>query len=351
MTIKILEALSNADAIASNEKEVQTILYHELKPFCDHVVFDRLGSIMFEKKGTSKGPKIMLCAHMDEIGFMVKAITPNGHVMVMPIGGVKPHAQMMQKVRITTENGKKYIGILNAKFQDQQALDPYVDLGLDSAEQVYALGISVGDMVTFDTTFEMLSEKDLIVGKAFDDRIGCYILGEVLKRLQHLQHENDVVIAMTSSEEVGVRGARTASYTADADIAFPIDVACYQDEFIKDYRNQRQIGKGVMQTNYDSSLIPNRYLMQYMRKIAYKHNIPLQLDMFTRGATDGKETHVMKSGCPTVVGCIPVRYGHCGYSIAHVQDIEYAIDLYTRMICNFTQEDYQKSIDFLGGNI
>ena len=347
MNIKFLEKLSNADGIASNEQEVRDVLLEELKPYADEVTCDRLGSIIF-KKG-HRGPKIMLCAHIDEVGFIVRSISEQGQILLMSVGGVKPLAQFMQRVRITTNDGGKIHGIIQATYQDGKAEKVYVDVGATSAQEVYDLGIQVGDMVIYTTQFESFQIQGIVAGKAFDDRLGCYIFGEVLKRLKDIDHPNTVYMVGTSSEEVGIRGAKTASYQVQPDIAFPIDVACFNDEFVRNHTNQRQIGKGMMQTNFDRTLAPNRYLIQCVRDSAKRLQKPLQLDMFNGGGTDGGEVHKDRCGVPTAVSCIPVRYGHCAYSLAHIQDIEDAIDIFVDILTQFDEEAYKKSIQFLGG--
>ena len=200
MNKEFLKNLSNADAIASNEGEVRNIMHRELKDFSDEVLTDNLGSIIFKKTGQADGPKIMICAHMDEVGFMVRSITKQGQIMLMEVGGVKQLSKFMQKVRITTKEGKKISGILNATYENDKGINSYVDIGAETEEEVNRLGIEIGDMVTFTTEFEEFEVKDTIVGKAFDDRLGCFVIGEVLKRLKNEKHPNIVYGACTSSE-------------------------------------------------------------------------------------------------------------------------------------------------------
>lgn len=347
MNIELLKALSNADAIASNEQEVRDILVQDLKDYADEIDCDNMGSIIFRKG--SKGPKIMICAHIDEVGFIVRSITSQGQIMLMSVGGVKPLAQCMQRVRITTDEGCKIHGIIQATYEQGSATNVYVDLGAACAQDVYDLGIQVGDMVTYATDFEEFNMKHIVAGKAFDDRLGCYIFSEVLKRLQHIDHPNTVYMVGTSSEEVGIRGAKTAAYRVNPDVVFPIDVACFNNEFVRDHSNQRQIGRGMMQTNFDRTLAPNRYLIRQIRETAKRLGKNLQLDMFNGGGTDGGEVHKSRDGKPTAVSCLPVRYGHCAYSLAHTQDIEDAIDIFVDIISRFDDEAYKKSIAFIGG--
>lgn len=348
MSIEFLRKLSNADGIASNEGEVRKVLVDELKDFTDEISTDNLGSIIFKKEG-GKGPSIMLCAHIDEVGFIVRSISEMGQVILMSVGGVKPLAQFMQKVRITTESGRKIHGIIQGSYENNAAVKVYVDLGAQTAQEVYDLGIQVGDMVTYTTAFEEFDIDGTVTGKAFDDRLGCYIMGEVLKRLKDIDHPNTIYMVGTSSEEVGIRGAKTAVYKVNPDVVFPIDVACFNDEFVRNHTNQRQIGKGMMLTNFDRTLAPNRELIKVIKTTANTLHKPLQLDMFNGGGTDGGEAHKSRDGKPTAVSCLPVRYGHCAFSIAKMQDIEDAIDIFTEIIKNFDDEAYRKTINYLGG--
>lgn len=348
MSIEFLKKLSNADGIASNEQEVRDVLLDELRPYADEVDCDGLGSIIFQKTGKADGPKIMLCAHIDEVGFMVRSITDMGQVMLITVGGVKPLAQFMQRVRITTQEGKKIHGIIQGTYNDGSATKVYVDLGADTAQQVIDMGIEVGDMVTYTTEFEVFEQENVYCGKAFDDRLGCYIIGEVLKRLKDIDHPNIIYMVGTSSEEVGIRGAKTAAYKIDPDVVFPIDVACFNDEFVRNHTNQRQIGKGMMITNFDRTLSPNRKMIQLLKDTAKKLNLSVQLDMFNAGGTDGGESHKINEGKPTAVSCIPVRYGHCAFSLARKEDIENAIEIFVDIIKNFDQKTYAEMTDFLG---
>ncbi len=349
MSIDFLRKLSNADAIASNEQAVRDVMLEELRPYADEVDCDGLGSIIFKKEGDANGPKIMLCAHIDEVGFMVRSVSDMGQVMLITVGGVKPLAQFMQRVRITTSEGKKIHGIIQSTYDDGKATNVYVDLGVTTAQEVFDMGIEVGDMVTYTTEFETFENEDIYCGKAFDDRLGCYIMGEVLKRLKDENHPNTVYMVGTSSEEVGIRGAKTAAYKVNPDVVFPIDVACFNNEFVRNHTNKRQIGKGMMITNFDRTLAPNRKMIQIIKDAAKKLNIPVQLDMFNAGGTDGGEAHKINEGKPTAVSCIPVRYGHCAFSLVNKKDVENAIEIFVEIIKNFDNKTYQTTTDFIGG--
>ncbi|MDT2737489.1 aminopeptidase [Enterococcus pseudoavium] len=346
MNIDFLKNLSNADGIASNEKEVRQALLSELEDLPYEKKTDGLGSLIFSKKGKS-AKSIMICGHMDEVGFMVRSISQLGLIHLMVVGGVKPIAQQLQKVRITTFDGRKISGVINSEYHEGKAENLYCDIGATTAEEVAELGIEVGNMVCYATEFEDFAVKDIYAGKAFDDRLACFVMGELMKKLADEELPLTIHFANTSSEEVGIRGAKTAVQAVNPDIVFVIDVATFSTEFVRDHTNQRQIGKGPILTHFDRTLAPNLEMVHYVKETAKSQNIPLQLDMFNSGGTDGGEAHKVNAGKPTVVTILPVRYGHCAYSIVNKQDVQAMIDLYEELIKNFTEETYHRMVDFI----
>lgn len=347
MNLEFLKRLSEADGIASNEGEVRKVLLDELKGYSDNIVCDGLGSIIFSKESSDKAPKIMICAHMDEVGFIVRSISKDGMIHLMTVGGVKPLAQYLQRVRITTEDGKKIPAIINGTYKDEVTENLYADIGAYTEEEVYNLGIQVGDMVTYATEFEEFDLPNRLVGKAFDDRLGCFVMGEVLKNLEGKNLSSNIYFTATSSEEVGIRGAKTAAQLINPDVVFVIDVACHRNEFVRDHTNKKQIDKGVMLMHFDRTLAPNKKMIKYVKNTANKINIPLQHDMFKSGGTDGGEAHKVNEGKPTVVTCLPVRYGHCAFSIVSPIDLNSMISLYTELILDFNSEKYNEIKNFI----
>lgn len=289
----------------------------------------------------------MICAHMDEVGFMVRSVSDLGLIRLMVVGGVKPLAQHLQKVRITTLKGEKISGVINGTYQDGITDGLYCDIGATTAQEVFDLGIDVGDMVTYATEFEKFAVEHIYAGKAFDDRLGCFIIGELLKKLDGVSLDYTLHLVGTSSEEVGIRGAKTAVQKMNPDIVLVIDVATFSNEFVRDDTNQRQIGKGPILTHYDRTLLPNRNLQLYVKESAKNASIPLQLDMFKTGGTDGGEAHLVNEEKPTIVNIVPVRYGHCAYSIVNIKDIEQMINLYQEILINFDIDVFQRVQNFI----
>lgn len=347
MNIDFLKKLSDADGIASNEGEVRDVLLAELKDTNTEVCTDGLGSLIFTKISNKSDISIMICGHMDEVGFMVRSISELGLIHLMVVGGVKPIAQHLQKVRITTSTGEKISAVINGTYHDGKTENLYCDIGATTAEEVRALGIEVGDMVTYATEFEKFAVPDIYAGKAMDDRLACFVIGELMKELDQEELNCTVHFAATSSEEVGIRGAKTAVQKMNPDIVFVIDVATFSTEFVRNHTNQRQIGQGPILTHFDRTLAPNREMLKFVKETAAAEDLPLQLDMFNSGGTDGGEAHKVNEGKPTVVNILPVRYGHCAYSIVNQKDIEQMIQLYKAMLRNFDETTYQKMVTFI----
>lgn len=351
MELSFLESLSNADSVAGSESEVRNLMNSKLNSFCDEVFCDNLGSIIFKKQGLSLGPKIMFAAHMDEVGFKVKNIADGGQLIVKTIGKVKPFAKFMQTVRVSTFNGKKIKGFLHSTYTEDQSNEnipgtTYVDVGASSSKEVEKLGIEIGNIVCFDTKFDKI-DNSKICGKAFDDRIGCYIIASVLEKLLKKKHPNTIYFTATSSEEVGCRGAQTASSLIKPDIAFIIDASCYKDEFDTGYLNTRQIGKGITLIHSDRCMEANQELLNLFKNTAKKLNKNLQLDMFETGSTDGAKIMLQGAGVPTQVCCVPLRYGHCSASIANINDIYDAIEIFSDILLSLDDKFVDKCKSFI----
>lgn len=346
MDISVLERLSNADGIVSCENEVRDVLRDSLAKYCDETMYDGLGSMICVQKGTGNGPKVVIAAHMDEVGFMVRSITDGGLVMLIVVGGVKTDGLAYQRLRLTTEDGKKLNGLVAGKYDKTAGSQMYFDIGAKTKQEVLDLGINVGDMLSFGTEFESTNLPDTYMGKAMDDRYGCFALVEIAKAMQNVEHANDIYYVGTYGEEVGLRGAKTSAQMIDPDVYFTIDVATYPDQFRNDNTNNRQIGKGPMLTHFDRTMAPNKKLVSLVRNTAIKNDLPLQYDMFNSGGTDSGEAHKVNEGKATVTTCLPCRYGHCAASIVDVNDVANIAKLYTKILPQVTKETTEELYKF-----
>lgn len=344
MDLSLLQALSDADAIAASEQEVRNIFIREAELHHKEVQFDGLGSVLI-RLNESNGPKLMVCAHMDEVGFIVRSLSSDGAIDVLPVGNVRQAARQLQRVRITTRNNIKVPGLLDGERAGNDVSQLRVDIGASSQQELIDADIHPGDRVAFDTSFQLLPNQR-VMGKAFDDRLGCYLLIKLLRELSQSALPAEVWLVASSSEEVGLRGGKTATYQIQPDLAIVLDTACWAKNFDAGSANHRQLGKGPMLVLSDKSLIASGKLTDWVERIAANNNIPLQLDMFSNGGTDGGVVHLTGRGIPTVVLGPATRYGHCAASIADCQDILQTGQLLTALIHSFTHETLKHLTDF-----
>lgn len=342
----LLERLSNADAVAGREREVRSMLEEELEGCYDRLVHDGLGSALFMSAGTEPNPvRVMFAAHMDEVGFMVRHISDIGMLHLTVLGGVLDASKRMQRVRVTRSDGGKVFGILNAKVAaDGSVEDVYVDLGCETREEVEALGVGIGDMVTFASEAMSLA-GDKVAGKALDDRAGLYVLSRALERLHAQGHPAEVWMAATSSEEVGTRGGKTSSSLVQPDVFIAVDVASGSD-LSRDFTNHRKLGDGCMVIHYDKTMVPHEGLLAHVRSLAREQGIPIQLDMLGGGGTDAGTAHLEGSGRAALVIGIPLRGCHGAWSQASRSDIQSAIDLVCAIATSFDRKTFESVIEF-----
>lgn len=344
MDLSLLKALSEADAIASSEQEVRQILLDEADRLHKEVRFDGLGSVLI-RLNESDGPKVMICAHMDEVGFIVRSISSEGAIDVLPVGNVRMAARQLQPVRITTREESKIPGLLDGERNGNDVGSLRVDIGARSYDEVVQAGVRPGDRVTFDTPFQVLPHQRMM-GKAFDDRLGCYLLVALLRELNETELPAEVWLVASSSEEVGLRGGQTAARAVAPDVAIVLDTACWAKNFDYGAANHRQLGKGPMLVLSDKSLIAPPKLIALVERVSAEAEIPLQLDMFSNGGTDGGAVHLSGTGVPTVVIGPATRHGHCAASIADCRDIMQTQALLSALITSFTRETVAHLKDF-----
>ncbi|TRO53760.1 M42 family peptidase, partial [Candidatus Bathyarchaeota archaeon] len=216
-----LEKLSNAYGVTGREEQVGKLLIKLMKPHVDEIMVDKLENVIALKKGKKGSPRIMIAAHMDEVGLMVKTITKEGFVQFAKMGGIDDRILLAQKVIVHTQKGPLQ-GIIGSKPPHIQKEDErkkvvtydqlFIDVGAENLKGVTKMGVKVGDPISFDVKYSKLG-NDLVTGKAFDDRVGCAIMIETLK---HLGTTDCTIYAVgTVQEEVGLRGAATATFGVD----------------------------------------------------------------------------------------------------------------------------------------
>ncbi len=340
---EFIEKLTQINGISGHEEKIRKELYNYLKDDVDNIHFDNLGSIIFEKQ--KKEPAIedvnvMIAAHMDQIGFVVNYIDEKGFCFVKPIGGWYPTQLLTQEVEVETENGDKYIGIFGhkdigelKKKKEIEWQDIYIDFGVNSKEELEDAGVQIGDPITPLSSYKKLINPKFVATTAWDNRVGCAIISELTKNLKGKDIPCNLFLAGTVQEEVGIRGAKTASKVVNPDICFSIDIGAYGDtpSFNK-YDSTLECGKGPAICIFDATSLGNKKLIKLIKKVAKENNIPYQLDIMMNGGTDNGAMHLNERGAFGVTISIPTRYGHSHNSIINTDDLENATKLFMNVI-------------------
>ena len=329
-----LEKLSNACGVAGREEKVRNLMKKFLKLHVDEIREDKLGNVIGIKKGKKKAPKVMLAAHMDEIGLLLKTISKEGFLRFAKIGGIDDRILLAQKVIVYTEKGPLH-GIIGSKpphiqkEEERKKVTTYdelfIDIGAKNQEEARKRGVRIGDPVGFDIKFAKVG-KSIVVGKAFDDRVGCAVLVEAMKRLK--KTSCTVYAVGTVQEEVGLRGAITAAFGIYPDVGIALDVTVAGDvPGVKEVEAPIKLRKGPSLTVADSGLITHPKVLRLLIDAAEENRIPYQLETGLPGSTDAARISLTREGVPSGVISIPTRYIHSPASMLSLEDAENAVKL------------------------
>lgn len=333
--MELLKRLSEAAGIPGREEQVRQLIEAELKGVVDELSVDALGNLTAVKKGAKNAPKAMVAAHMDEIGFYVRFVDDRGFLRLQQVGGFDPRNLFARQVTVHASlSGERLIGVLNPagkpihistaeeRNKVPQLSDFYVDLGLE-AEAVRA-NVRIGDMVTLRQEFVDLGT--VVTGKALDDRVGCWILVQTLKRLKKPALEVHAVF--TVQEEVGLRGAQTGAYRVAPDVGIALDTTLAVDTpDSKDHQRVTQLGQGTALKVMDSSAISTRWLLDEMIAVAENNDVAYQLEVLPLGGTDAGAMQRIREGVPSITISTPSRYVHTVTEMVAKSDLDAAVDL------------------------
>ncbi|XES77095.1 MAG: M42 family metallopeptidase [Candidatus Bathyarchaeia archaeon] len=327
--VENLEKLSNACGVAGRENEVRNLMIDLLKPYTDQVTVDRMENVIAIKKGKTDAPKIMLAAHMDEVGLLVKNITKDGFLKFTKMGGIDDRILLGQKVKVLTEKGTLPAVVGSKpphiqKEEERKKIVPYdemfLDIGAQNRDDAKAMGVRVGDPVAFDVQFEKLG-NDNAMGKAFDNRAGCAVMVEALKQITEL--ECTVYAVGTIQEEVGLRGVATAAFGVDPDAGLALDVTIAGDTpGVREFDTSVKMGKGPALTVTDSGLIVHPKILRWLIDTATANNISYQLETGLMGTTDAARIALTRQGVPSGTISVPARYIHSPVGIVNLADVE-----------------------------
>ena len=321
------------------ETEVRAVLRQYMSPLGD-LSQDKLGSLICHQSGD--GPRVMLAGHMDEIGLIITHIDDSGFLKFLQLGGWWDQTLLSQRVIVKTHKGD-VVGVVGAKpphllSADERSKmvekkDMYIDIGSTSKAETEAAGVRVGDPVVPDSEFVVMAGGKTYLAKAFDIRVGCAVVIDVLRHYRNAAHPNDLYGVQTVMEEVGVRGATTSARAVDPDVAIVLESDIAGDvPGIKNEQSSVRLGGGPGLSVFDSRMIPNTKLRNLVIDTAAEQGIPLQFSNMPGGATDGAAIHMNNVGVPTVVIGVPSRHIHSHGSIIHRDDYDNAVKLVTALV-------------------
>ena len=347
--LEMIAAISNANGVSGFEEEVAAVI----RPYAETVgetCVDRMRNVFIRRfENNGKRPVVQLDAHSDEVGFMVQAICPNGTLRIIPIGGWVPSNIPAHKVWVRNNEGKYIPGLTASKpphfMTEAERRSPLemshitIDIGATSAEEaVRDFGIRIGEPVSPDVSFTFDETHDLMVGKAFDCRVGCAAILKTLHELKGEELNVDIVGACAAQEEVGVRGATITANVIKPDIAIVFEGCPADDTVVEPYMVQTAIKRGPMLRHIDAKMITNPRYQRYALGLAEELGIPVQDAVRASGATNGSAIHLSGAGVPVIVIGIPVRYAHTHYGISAYSDFDNAVKLACALLRRFDRE-------------
>ena len=339
-TQRLLGELADAPGPPGFEEAVRAVMVRELKPLADKISYDGVGSVIAQHG--SSGPKVMLDAHMDELGGVVRRVTPTGYLSMQMLGGWLDQALPDQRWIIIGKKGPVHAvtGIRDihvvpaderSKVYPRDTL--YLDVGAKTPAEVAALGLSPGDPVVPDSPFTVMGKGDRYLGKAWDDRVGLAVIIEALRRLRSTGHPNQLFVVATVQEEVGLRGARTSADLIKPDVGIAIEGGITGDSPGRNpEETQAVLGGGPGIFLYDSSTLPNRKFVRLVDATAQGARIPLQHDLVQGYGDDSAAIQATNGGVPTVNLVVPARYTHAHNGIIDRADFDRMVDLVVALI-------------------
>ncbi len=354
--ISLLQELTEAHAVSGHEDEVRAIFVDELEN-CGELSADRNGSVFCETG--SGGPRVMVTGHMDEVGFMVQHITPDGFIQFVAIGGWWEHSLLSQRVEILTRGGDKILGVVASRpphflpeAQRRQVMSIeqlFIDIGAESGAEVRErFGVALGDPIAPVSAFTAMAGDDWFMAKAFDNRLGMAGTIQVGQILSQSAHPNRLILCGTVQEEVGLRGARTAAYHAKPDVVIVLEGPPADDTpGFSRAECQGRLGGGVQIRMFDPTAIANPRLARLAIETARAEGIPHQVTVRRSGGTDAGSFHLANDGIPCIVLGVPARYIHSHNAIIDLNDYLHLLSLTIALVRRLDQETVTELTAFL----
>lgn len=331
MNMNLLEKLCRACGVSGDEDEIREIILAEIKPYADDIKVDALGNILVFKKGSERAKsRLLISAHMDEVGFIVTNIEDNGNLKIAAVGGIDKKAACGKAVLVGKNKLPGVIGAvpIHVLKADERAKNPpidslYIDIGADTKDEAEK-HISIGDCVYFDSIFE--ADENRIIGKAIDDRAGCMALVEMIKS----ELPYDMYFSFVVQEEIGLRGAKGAAFTLGPDVAIVVEATTASD--IPDVSGADKVcrvGEGAVVSFMDGATMYDRMLYKLITDNARKADIPVQTKTKIAGGNDAGAIHQARGGVRTAAISVPCRYLHSSTSLICRDDLQAVCDTLT----------------------
>ena len=353
-TVALLQQLTDTAGPPGFEEPIRKVMVDLMKPLAASLTFDGLGSIIATQG--SDGPRVMVDAHMDELGGMIRRVTPRGLLTMQMLGGWLDQALVDQRwiilgskgpVRAVTGIRDVHVVPADERTRVYSRDSLFLDVGATTDAEVAAMGITAGDPVVPDAPFTVLNGTDNYLAKGWDDRVGCGVIIEAMRRLATLPHPNQIVWTITTQEEVGLRGAEAAAAVVKPAIAIAIEGGITGDVFPgRAEETQAKLGAGPGIFLFDSSALPNRKLTQLVKQTAAAKKLPLQTDLVQGYGDDSAELQRSNGGVPTVNLVVPIRYTHAHNGIMNRRDFDQMVDLLVALLQKLDKATVDSIRDF-----
>ncbi|KRL77596.1 aminopeptidase i zinc metalloprotease [Ligilactobacillus equi DSM 15833 = JCM 10991] len=346
--IQMLKDFSNANAIPGFEQEFVEMFVDKVKDMADVEIDGMLNVYASKKENRGNRPVIQLDAHSDAVGLMTQAVRPNGSLKFVPVGGWVKYNLPGLKVKIRNKEGQYVPGVVATKpphfmtAAEKNSLpeiaDMQIDVGSSSRQEtIEDFKIDTGCPIFVDVDCDYNERTGVFFGKDFDDRFGAAVMVNLLDELKGQETNFDVVCALSSQEEVGLRGAYVTARKIKPEVAIVLESCPADDTFEPEWLSQTGMKRGPMLRDMDTTFIPNPIFQQYVCDLADQNGIPYTRSVRTGGGQDGAAIYY-ENGAPTIVIGIPVRYEHSAYCFASYHDYKASLDLALALIRDLNQE-------------
>ena len=349
-TFSLVKKMTELQGTSGFEHNVREVMRKELTPLVDEVVQDGLGGIFgIRRSKIEQAPRIMLAAHMDEVGFMVASITEQGLFRVVPLGGWNPYVVSAQRFTLQTAKGDypcvsssvppHLLRGTNGKAGAPEVADILFDAGFDSKDEAMSFGVCPGDAIVPLTETVKMANGKKILSKAWDNRYGCTVVIEALKELQGEDLPNTLIAGANVQEEVGLRGTKGAVHQFKPDLFFAVDCSA-ADDLTGDKSKYGHLGEGFLLRIFDPGMITLKGMREFLLDTAETNNIPYQY-FVSKGGTDAGAAHISNNGVPSAVIGVCARYIHTHQTMFHIDDYAAAKEMVLQIARTMDRSTYE----------